>query len=71
MLSAAKHLSRSIERPFATLRVTWCRDGMVKKIGFPKKPRTGLKPLLRTVKREGFVAALPFQPTQSILLRST
>ncbi|MEI6180550.1 MAG: hypothetical protein WCP31_07335, partial [Chloroflexales bacterium] len=35
MLSKAKHLSRHPERPFTSLRVTWCRDGMLGKIGFP------------------------------------
>ena len=35
MLSEAKHLSRLPDRPFASLRVTWCQDGMIKKIYFP------------------------------------
>jgi len=35
MLSAAKHLSRPADRPFASLRVTWYWDGMIEKIYFP------------------------------------
>ena len=47
MLSAAKHLSRLPEGPFASLRVTWCR---VKKIGFPYESTRTEKESTRTEK---------------------